>query len=178
MELLIAALVFLGVAAVVAKMLRNRSRGSSTEWAVTARRVLSALEQVLYRRLLGACPELVVLSQVALSQLIDVRRGKGRQAVFNRISRLVADFVVCTPDFVTVAVIELDDRSHESALRADADARKSASLKAAGIPLLRFNVKALPSEAELRSAIPRPSENGVAGLSAREPLAGRRLQHS
>ena len=168
MKPLIAALVFLAVAALAAKLLRKRSRATSIHWPVTARRVLSAPEQVLYRRLLSACPGLVVLSQVALSQLIDVQRLKGRQAVFNRISRLVADFVLCTPDFVTVAVIELDDRSHESAPRVDADARKSAALSAAGIPLLRFNVKSLPSGADLRSQVPRSG----AGADRSPPALG------
>ena len=156
MKALIAALVFLAVVALAAKLLRKRSRVISIHWPVTACRVLSAPEQVLYRRLLSACPGLVVLSQVALSQLIDVQRVKGRQAVFNRISRLVADFVLCTPDFVTVAVIELDDRSHENEKRADADRRKTTALAAAGIPLHRFNMKALPSVEQIQSQVLAP----------------------
>ena len=123
------------------------------ERPVTARRILSTLEQVLYRRRVAACAEFVVLSQVAQSQLIDVRRGKGRHAVFNRIGQLVAVFVLCSPDFVTVAVVELDDRSHESPTRAAADARKFAALAAAAIPLRRFNVRAIPSEKALRALI-------------------------
>ena len=155
MKLLIAALVILGIAAAVVELLRKQKRGGVNEWPMTSRPILTAPEQVLFFRLRSAFPEYVILRQVALSQLLEVRKGPGRQAVFNRISQLVADFVVCRPDFNAVAVIELDDRSHERPQRAAADGRKSAALAAAGVPLLRFNVKAIPSEGELTTAVKR-----------------------
>ena len=157
MNSLIPALIFLGLAVAFAIAIGTLKRRASAEWPVNARRVLTAPEQVLYHRLRAAFPELVVFGQVALSQLVEVRYVKGHHAVFNRISRLVADFVVCAADFRAIAVIELDDRSHQNERRADADRRKAAALEAAGIPLHRFNVKSLPSVEEIRNQVQPPA---------------------
>ena len=165
MKIVIFALLLLGVVAIIADVLREKERHGSAEWPVRASQVLSPPEQVLFGRLRATFPELVVLAQVALSQLVEVQRGRGQRAAFNRISQLVADFVLCAADFTTVAVIELDDRSHENARRADADDRKTAALAAAGIPLLRFNVKSVPSDVELRSVLVKHGVTSTPRLS-------------
>ena len=153
MRILVFALLLLGVIAIVADVLRKKERRRLAEWPVRASQVLSSPEQLLYRQLRAAFPELVVLAQVALSQLLEVQRGRGQRAVFNRISQLVADFVVCAPDFTTIVVIELDDGSHDDAGRGDAVARKSAALAAAGIPLLHFDVSYMPSALDVLDAV-------------------------
>jgi hypothetical protein len=53
-------------------------------------------------------------------------------------------------------VLELDDRSHDSPARQDADRRKAAICEAAGLALHRLNVNPLPSEAELRALLQLP----------------------
>ena len=131
--------------------------GQGEHWPVFPKQALSPVEQQLYHRLLRAFPEHVVLSQVALSQLVGVKKGPHFRAVWNRYNRLVADFVFCTKDFRTVAVLELDDRSHDSPQRQDADRRKAAVLAAAGIPLHRLNVNPLPDESELRARLGLPA---------------------
>jgi hypothetical protein len=73
--------------------------------------------------------------------------------VFNRYNRLTADFVLCSPDFRVLAILELDDRSHDRPKRLEADGRKAGVLQAAGIPLHRLNVNPMPGEAELRELI-------------------------
>lgn len=138
--------------------LLGKGRGGQREsWPVFPKKVLTPVEQTLYHRLIRAFPEHVVLSQVALSQLVGVKKGENFRTVWNRYNRLVADFVVCTRDFTTVAVLELDDRSHDSPQRQDADRRKAAVLAAAGIPLHRLNVNPLPNEAELRALLKLPA---------------------
>lgn len=127
-----------------------------SDWPVRARAPLSRPEQLLYWRLREAFPDHVVLAQVAIAQLLEVNDIPNRRAVFNRYRQLVADFVICTQAFGVVAVIELDDLSHQNSGRADADARKSASLAAAGILLLRFNVRSMPTAGELRSQLANP----------------------
>lgn len=130
---------------------------AALSWPVRARAPLSRPEQSLYWRLREAFPEHIVLAQVAIAQLLEVENVPNRRAVFNRYRQLVADFVVCTPAFGVVAVIELDDRSHQNPGRADADERKSAALGAAGLLLLRFSVTALPTVGELRSVLAGPA---------------------
>ena len=50
-----------------------------------------------------------------------VKKGHNFRAIWNRYDRLTADFVLCRKDFSIAAVIELDDRSHDSPQRMDAD---------------------------------------------------------
>jgi very-short-patch-repair endonuclease len=121
---------------------------------VAARNLLTDRERSLYQRLLSLYPHHKIFVQVALSQLIDVPESHTeRQSIRNRFSQLVADFVLCRSDLSVVAVIELDDRSHERADRQAADARKDKSLADAGIRLVRIPAGALPSEDTLRGLV-------------------------
>jgi very-short-patch-repair endonuclease len=151
-------LVFVALCVAAAVACWTLAHGMSTlAWPVRAREPLSPAEQTLYWRLRQAFPDDIVLAQVAVAQLLEVENVPNRRAVFNRYRQLVADFVVCTTDFGVIAVIELDDRSHMTPGRADADARKSAALGAAGILLLRFHASSLPSVGQLRSLLENPA---------------------
>lgn len=135
------------------------SKGSggqaSERWPVFPKKPLTPVEQQLYQRLVRAFPDHVVLAQVSCSQLVGVKKGENFSAIWNRYNRLTADFVLCSKDFRTLAVIELDDRSHDAPARQDADRRKALLFESAGIPLYRFNVNPLPDERELRSLVGR-----------------------
>jgi hypothetical protein len=132
---------------------KGREERGTDHWPVFPKKVLSPVEQQLYQRLIRAFPDHVVLSQVAVSQLVGVKKGENSTAIWNRYNRLVADFVLCNRDFSVAAVFELDDRSHDSPARQDADHRKAAVLQAAGFPLHRLNVNPLPNEFELRALL-------------------------
>jgi hypothetical protein len=148
------------------KLLKPRTK--AIRWAVKARLPVSPVEQQLYRRLIDAFPQCIVLCQVAVSQLVSVMPGPGRQVAFNKISRLVADFVLCTADFAVIGIIELDDSSHATAHRQNADRNKSEALSAAGYSLVRFQVSKLPTVAELQAALIVPNSNIVAMAPARK----------
>ena len=132
---------------------RRKQPSDDQEWPVYAGPVLSKAEQIMYHRLIKSFPDQRVLAQVALSQFVRVQKGVNFYKVFNRYNRLTADFVVCTPDFRVLAVLELDDRSHDRPRRLEADGRKAAVLHAAGIPLHRLNVNPMPGELELRELV-------------------------
>jgi hypothetical protein len=153
--LLFVLLLFAGLIAVARKGVFTKRRGGKgiDHWPVFPKKVLTPVEQQLYHRLLRAFPDHVVLAQVAFSQLVGVKKGENFTAIWNRYNRLTADFVLCTRDFQTVAVFELDDRSHDNPARQDADRRKAAICDAAGIALHRLNVNPLPNESELRALI-------------------------
>jgi hypothetical protein len=149
----------------VAGFLLRRQSGRPQAPPVAAKPLLSRPEQVLYGRLVRAFPGHIVLAQVALSQLLVVTRSEARghaQSVANGFRQLVADFVICAPDFKAEAVIELDDRSHDRSKQRERDQRKDRFLQAAGIRIVRVGVANLPSEAELRALVvigpgaPRP----------------------
>ena len=142
------------ILAVLAVLLKKRPKGLGEPWPLEAcSTVLSRPEQVLYRRLVQALPNNLVLAQVQLSRFLKVKRGVPRQTWFNRISQLSADFLVFNPDTSVVVAIELDDASHERPRRRDADARKTHALQSAGVKLVRWHVRALPDEAAIRAAV-------------------------
>lgn len=149
---LIVVLLLLGAAYLLLRTLQSRG-GATTAWPVFARPVLTDPEQVLYRRLVEALPGHVVLAQVVLSSFIRPKKGTDFNRIFNGYSRMSADFIICGSDLRVLAVIELDDKTHERADRQAADAKKTAILEAAGIPLHRCSVKALPGVAELRRLV-------------------------
>lgn len=146
------------VVAVLAVVIGGKARASGEgPWPYYAKRPLSAPEQVLYFRLRNALPDHIVLAQVALSRILGVKKGHNFNAWFNRIARMSADFVVCTRDAAVVAVIELDDASHDRATRQAADTKKERALDAAGLRILRWQAKAIPDEAAIRRAlVPAP----------------------
>src|SRR5580692_3355416 len=115
MRLIVFSAVLLLALACVAAFLSIRRRRPPITLPVTAKPLLTRPEQQLYGRLVRAFPGHIILAQVALSQLLTVARAvahRDAQSTTNRFRQLVADFVLCAPDFTAVAVIELDDRSH------------------------------------------------------------------
>jgi hypothetical protein len=153
--------ILLGVAAaivlsLVAAIAILRRPGFTKALPVTAKPLLSRPEQLLYGRLVRAFPGHIILAQVALSQLLVVVRrdpAEGAQSISNKFRQLVADFVVCAPDFTAVAVIELDDRSHGCRVQRERDQRKNQFLQAAGIKVFRIAVGDIPSEVALKALV-------------------------
>lgn len=147
-------IVLLLILGVLAALLKKRPKRLGGAWPLEVRKsVLSQPEQVLYRRLVQALPQNLIFAQVQLSRFLDVQRRVPRQGWFNRISQLSADFLILNPDTSVVAAIELDEASHNSPVRRDADARKTHALQSAGVKLIRWHVKSLPDEASIRAAI-------------------------
>lgn len=151
------AIVVLVVVVLVAAMLKRSPDAAS--WPLEPRRPLSVVEQKLYWRLVQALPDHPVLAQVQLSRMMAVKRVPKAQAWRNKIDRKSADFVVCNKDFSVAAVIELDDSSHDRSDRRKADADKDAALSAAGIRVIRWNVKAMPDLQTIQQAISVPQKS-------------------
>jgi very-short-patch-repair endonuclease len=150
------------IAAVFIAALLKRSSPGVVSWPLKPKPVLSIPEQKLYWRLVEALPDSVVLAQVQLSRMLQIEATQGRQAILNRIDRKSADFVVCSKDLQPRVVVELDDASHARAGRRKADADKDAAIKAAGLQVVRFSVKAMPSSEEIRTAIAAEAQPAVA----------------
>lgn len=150
--LVFVALIVLAVAFLVLKR-RASSGAGDAPWPFYAKKPLTQPEQVLYHRLVAAMPECIVLAQVQLSRVLGVKKGFSFHVWNNRINRMSLDFLVCLKDSTVVAAIELDDKTHERASRAEADAKKEKALSAAGIALIRWNVSALPNENAIRQAL-------------------------
>ena len=140
------------IAAALFVVAKTKKGGGVSEapWPFYAKKPLSGPEQVLYFRLCKALPEHIVLAQVALSRILGVKKGNNFGEWFNRINRMSVDFVLCSKDSTIVAVIELDDASHQKADRQVADAKKDKALASAGIRIVRWQAKSIPDEATIK----------------------------
>ena len=155
MKITVLLVVVLALALVAAVLLLRKHRGKgglADTWPFYAKKVLSEPEQVLYGRLVNALPECVILAQVQLSRVLAVKKGHNAREWNNRIDRMSLDYVVCLKDFSVVAAVELDDSSHETPSRMQADSKKEKALAVAGVALVRWHVKALPDEKAIRDA--------------------------
>lgn len=150
--LLVVAIAIVLLAFVLVMLKRRASSGADETWPFYAKKPMTDPEQVLYHRLVTAMPECIVLAQVQLSRVLGVKKGYSFNTWNNRINRMSLDFLVCLKDSTIVAAIELDDKTHESAPRIKADAKKEKALAAAGVTLVRWNVAALPDERAIRQA--------------------------
>lgn len=135
-------------------MLRKRSNGK-TPTKIGAlfhqKTPLTIEEQKLYWKLKKALPDYEILSQVSFNAFI-VTKGdnqKERHAKHNTARQKVADFLICDRGFNVIAVIELDDKSHNK----EKDEKRDAMLKEAGIKTQRYRVKQLPTDEEINSLI-------------------------
>jgi len=147
----------LGFALVVIARLRAPSGRASSVWPFYVKRPLSQPEQVLYHRLIRALPDHIALAQVQVSRVLGVKKGSNFHQWNNRINRLSYDFVVCSKDSTVIAAVELDDKSHESTDRASTDEKKDKASADAGLRLLRWHVRSLPSEEVIRQELLAPS---------------------
>lgn len=171
-------LILLGVTILLALvgLALKRLRGGSIEdgpWPFYPRRPLSAPEQVLYFRLVKALPECIVLAQVQVSRVLGVKKGENFHQWNNRINRLSYDFVVCSKDSTVIAAIELDDKSHESASRVEVDQRKDRATRDAGVRLIRWHVKSLPDDAQIRKLVGLQPVSALPEILAVRPAAER-----
>ena len=125
-----------------------------------ARSLLTGNEIEFFRRLRRALPQEYIFPQVALSALIEPRsRSEKHLRDFRRISQKRVDYAIYTSDLQLVAIVELDDRTHNRT----ADAQRDAFVASAGIRTLRFESRNKPTVEQIRAAVfpAAPVENGA-----------------
>lgn len=96
------------------------------------RKVLTLNEQPMFHRLKEALPEYSVLPQVSFNSLVWSRS----KYIRNRFNRKVCDFAICDEVFKPIAVVELDDASHNGREQEDAD--RDCILNEAKIRVIRY----------------------------------------
>jgi hypothetical protein len=151
---IILALLLAALAIVAVVLRRKRSPAPAGEWPLVGRPIMSKREREWHQAMLRACPGHHVFAQVALSQLIALEPDVARPtALRNHFQQLVADFVICKPDYDVLAVIEVDDSSHDRASRRDADGRKQKAIECAGFRFVRIPGRSRASEAAVRQLL-------------------------
>ncbi len=121
----------------------------------TSRPLMTDNELEFFARLKKALPECTIFSQVAMSGILDVTLQKGDPAYWSarsQFDRKRIDYVVCTRGAERlIAVVELDDRSHDG--KRDEDAKRDAMLATAGIRTVRFPSSPRPDERQIRDRV-------------------------
>ena len=105
-----------------------------------------------------ACGDTYVISPKArLGDVVYVQKGtdaKLRQSIQNRINQKHVDFLLLDPKTLApVLVIELDDKSHQSAAAQSRDLVKDKVLKDAGLRMIRFPARATYTLSEIEAAL-------------------------
>lgn len=98
---------------------------------ITAKRLLTEREKAMFR-LLTRIPNTHVFVQVSLGAILHTETW----AMRNKFNKKIADFVLTDGDFNVIAVIELDDRSHDD--KKEQDAFRDRMVREAGYRVLRY----------------------------------------
>jgi hypothetical protein len=119
-----------------------------------AKPLLTANEVEFLARLETAVPELRFCPQVAMGALLDPAvprsNGKAYYRLRGMFSQKIVDFVAqARSDGAIVAIIELDDRTHDTAK----DSKRDVMLASAGYRVVRWNSKSKPDAATIRAAL-------------------------
>lgn len=127
-----------------------------TVWPFVPMLFMTNSEVRFFAILQEAIPEHFIFAQVQLSRLIVSTDKADKGFWFNRICRMSADYVLVHRDAQTIlAVIELDDWTHDKPERQRADQKKTKAIESAGLPLIRFDGRRMPNATQLRQEILR-----------------------
>lgn len=125
------------------------------KWPYYVVPVMSNIEKKFYYQLVKAFPHYHILAQVQLSRVIHPPKNRHEYKWLNKIWRMSLDYVILDSHLDTLVVIELDDRSHLTQKRKEADERKNKALKAAGLRLIRIKTNSIPTLDELKYLVNR-----------------------
>jgi hypothetical protein len=152
--------VVLGAGAIVLATLKAKLTGGAGLGQATfkSKPMLTPNELEFLLRLEAAAPELRIFPQVAMGALIDPGVPRSERKAYYRLrgmfSQKIVDYVAQSRlDGQIVAIIELDDRTHD----AEKDDRRDEMLKSAGYQVVRWNSKRKPEAATIRAALFPPA---------------------
>jgi len=118
----------------------NSNQGECMRGIGSAKSLLSKQEQHLYGRLVRAFPGHVILAHVALPGLSEL-------------DPVVADFLICRPDFSVLAMVELARRDAPRDIQTTSQHHRDRILGSAGLKVIRVLADDLPAEAALKALV-------------------------
>ncbi|WP_151867797.1 DUF2726 domain-containing protein [Acinetobacter soli] len=168
--LLVLIIVFGAVVFVLAA--QKGKKGTRERNPIKGKRILTMNEQPTFFRLREALPEHIVLAQVAFSAFMTAKGFPTR----NLFSQKVADFVVLDKSLNIIAIVELDDSSHNGKEGRDAD--RDALVAEAGFRVIRY--KRTPDFAQVQKdfgiiSIAQPTHESIVAKEPEEQLEKTKL---
>ena len=132
-------------AAIKTNTQRNKPKRPVQHTPIKPQYLITNYEKIMFSELRDAVPECYIFVQVSFGAIL----WSASQATRNRYNRKITDFVVTDNAFNILAVIELDDKSHDG--KKQQDAERDAMLKEAGYKVLRY--RHMPDKQKLRADI-------------------------
>ena len=121
---------------------------------VKSRKLLTPNELEFLGRLRRALPQFEVLPQIGMSAVLDVTVPQTHPkywAIRQLFALKTIDYVVVAKDTLdVVAIVELDDRTHD--IKKDKDRARDQLLASAGLKTFRWDSRAKPTQAAIRAA--------------------------
>jgi hypothetical protein len=147
----VAGVVVVGFAVLKGKVAAQQSGG---EDKFKVKPLLTQNELEFLERLESAIPEYRFLAQVSMGALLDPAVSRKDAKAYYRLrgmfTQKIVDFVAQNrKDGTVVAIIELDDRTHNG----DRDAKRDSMLASAGYKIVRWNSKTKPDSAAIRGQL-------------------------
>ena len=159
------AVVFVALLAYIASTRAGRVR-------LVAKPLMSPIERETFGYLEAAMPHLRVYAQVAMGALLQPEAGvtgKDRLRLRNRFSQKIVDYVLEDPESgQIVALVELDDRTHNAMRDRDRDALTAA----AGYLTIRLPARERPTRQNVKARVIEALAAHQAA-SARVPIEAR-----
>jgi len=144
--LIVAAVVFLSI-----KSSRNKKTAPNKNGFIQ-KRIMTSNEIEFLHRLTGALPGFYVFPQVAMGAIIkpDVK-GDNREyfRLRGKFSQKIIDYIVCDKEMKIIAIVELDDKTHNS----KRDKIRDDMVGSAGYRCIRWNSKNKPNEKIIKKTI-------------------------
>jgi very-short-patch-repair endonuclease len=133
---------------------------------LVAKPIMTPIERETFGYIQAAVPQLRVYAQVAMGALLRTEPGMSRQdaaRLRNRFSQKIVDYVIEDPaSGEVVALVELDDRTHN----ADRDHTRDAMTAAAGYFTIRLPAGERPTLQNVRSRVTDGLETRRAAIIA------------
>ena len=159
---LIVLVVVVVILVVAGALLRPADRVAKPTGSAPAYEAIPALLTPAERSFFGVLQQALasdyqIFAKVRLADIVRPVRSPSRsgwQSAFNRITGKHVDFVLCDSERLgIVAVVELDDRTHERFERGVRDSLVDTALAGAKIPVLRVSARQAYSPAQIREQV-------------------------
>jgi hypothetical protein len=114
---------------------------------------LTKNEKEFFNRLVQALPDYYIFPQVSLGALLqpNVKNNdkKNFYSIRGTFSQKIVDYVICSKDIQVIAIIELDDKTHNK----NKDAKRDSMIEEANYKMIRWNSNSKPTIEEIKQKI-------------------------
>ncbi len=145
-------LILIIIVAVLIFVIKNqKNTAPQSNYSYKQKTLMTDNEYEFLNRLISAFPNHYIFPQVSMGAIMDVATADNKriQAGRNTFNRKIIDYIIYSKDKKIVAIIELDDKTHNK----DKDDKRDAMLLQAKYNLYRFDSRKKPTVEELKNLI-------------------------